>query len=271
MNAHVETSHAELVRSVSVQGLVAAREQIAQRVKEAARLLVEAEAIMEANKLHPLRHCIGNGSRYAVQADLCNGETERVGKYVDAQMWDRLLDESGLRTFMNQKRRTEWGGQIHDANVPEFTPENITATFVQIHDSRGDMVVEGVTDVYRRLSWNYKTNNPHKLGKKIIVDYFGEQRHGYYRINHQSCSDLDDLIRVFCLVNGEPEPDHRDGIYSLTSDAKAAGKSTLETKYLKLKWYKKGTVHVEFRDPKSVAAMNRMIGKKFPNTLSAKT
>jgi len=265
MNTQMETG---LVPSVSVTNLVAVRMAIRQKIEEASALLVEVETLIEANRLDPLRYCLGEwGHGGKAEVSLCRGHTAEAHRYVDAQFWSRLLDESGLKTFMNSTRRKEWSNQINECNVPEFTPDNVASTFAEIHSQRGNMVTEGVVEIFQRLSWCYKTNNPRMFGKKIIMNYFFVTRSGWSSFHGDACNKLDDLTRVFYIVNGEPEPDHRTGTEVACDEARRAGKSTLETKYLKLRWYKKGSVHIEFKDLEGVAAMNRMIAKAFPCAL----
>jgi len=91
-------------------------------------------------------------------------------KSVDAGAWSYLMHESGLRTFMDATARKEWDEKIYAQDVPPLTVENIEATFSTLHSARGDMFERGVLAVFRSLSWNYKTNEPFKFGKRIIVD-----------------------------------------------------------------------------------------------------
>jgi hypothetical protein len=46
----------------------------------------------------------------------------------------------------------------------------ILSTFEQLHQSKGDVFERGVINVFKRLSWDYKSNSPCKFGKKIIVE-----------------------------------------------------------------------------------------------------
>ncbi|WP_289472880.1 DUF4942 domain-containing protein, partial [Klebsiella pneumoniae] len=90
-------------------------------------------------------------------------------RIIDTRGWDYLLSESALRTFMDAKAREQWNRQISEGDVPEFTVANIEATFAQLYGARGDMFERGVIECFRRLSWNYRTNQPFKFGKRIIV------------------------------------------------------------------------------------------------------
>ncbi len=150
-------------------------------------------------------------------------------------------------------------------DVPELTAANIEATFVQLYGARGDMFERGVIACFRRLSWDYKTNQPLKFGKRIIVRYLFD--HG--SPNHRVTDELDDLIRVFCVLDGKPEPDHRHGAYCLVSDARQERRTEAENDYLRLRWCKNGNGHLTFRRPDLVDQMNLILAKHHPNALAS--
>ena len=55
-------------------------------------------------------------------------------------------------------------------NFPEISEANILSTFEQLHQNIDEVFERGVINVFRGLSWNYKTNCPCKFGSKIIVN-----------------------------------------------------------------------------------------------------
>ncbi|WP_230080493.1 DUF4942 domain-containing protein, partial [Burkholderia pseudomallei] len=61
--------------------------------------------------------------------------------------------------------------QIAEGDVPELTAANIEATFTQLYGARGDMFERGVLECFRQLSWNYKSNEPFRFGRRIILKY----------------------------------------------------------------------------------------------------
>lgn len=72
-------------------------------------------------------------------------------------------------TLMSSKQHDEWDRQLSGDDMPELTLETVMATFQQLNASKLDTFEQGIIDVFRALSWDYKTNNPCKIGKKIIV------------------------------------------------------------------------------------------------------
>lgn len=262
-----------LVKSISIANLANQRVAVVARIRQALDLLSEAEQLVRAAHLGFPRLVLDNSysrrgtpvitGEYANRAD---AETAIV-RTIDTHGWNYLLSESGLRTFMDARAREQWNAQIADGNVPELSAANIEATFVQLYGTRGDMFERGVLECFRRLSWDYKTNQPFKFGNRIIVRHLFTQG----STNHRVTDELDDLIRVFCVLDGKPEPDHRHGAYRLVSDARQERRTEAENDYLHLRWFKNGNGHLTFRRPDLVGQMNLILAKHYPNALASDT
>lgn len=185
-------------------------------------------------------------------------------KAVDAALWDNLLDQSGLRTFMDAKARKEWTEQIERRETPALTQENVVATFRHLHSMRGELFERGVVQVFRHLSWDYKTNLPHRFGKRIIIRgvVTADGRPGSYSYSDK----LDDLDRAFHVLGGTPEPDHRSSIQSRLWHREPRH-APLETPYLRLATFKNGNGHITFLRPDLVDRLNTILAKHHPNAL----
>lgn len=263
----------DLVKSVSIANLANQRVAVVERVHAALDLLAEAERIAKAAHLGFPRLVLDDA--YA-----CRGRPSVTGEYakrdeaegaivrvIDVRGWSYLLSESGLRTFMDAQTREQWDRQLSEGDVPELTTANIEATFAQLYGARGDMFERGVIQCFRRLSWDYKTNRPFMFGKRIIVKHLLPDGCA----NHRVTNELDDLIRVFCVLDGKPEPDHRHGAYALVSDARQARLAEVEHAYFHLCWYKNGNGHLTFARADLVERMNCILAKHYPNALAAET
>lgn len=124
------------------------------------------------------------------------------------------------------------------------------------------MFERGVLQCFRRLSWDYKTNQPFKFGKRIIVRRLLTSGSPNFHVTNE----LDDLIRVFSILDGKPEPDHRNGAYYLVSDAR---RSEAEHDYFSLRWFKNGNGHLTFKRADLVNQMNKILAKHYPNALAS--
>lgn len=263
----------DLVKSASVAHLANQRIGVVERVRRALILLSEAEQLANAAHLGFPRlvldesyACRGKPTVTGECADRADAESAIV-RIIDRHGWNYLLSESGLRTFMDARAREQWSAQIAKGYVPELTAANIESTFDQLYRSRLDMFERGVLECFKRLSWSYKTNQPFKFGKRIIVRYL-------FRDGCPNCrvtDELDDLIRVFCLLDGKPEPDHRHGTHVLVSDAKRERHTETENAYFHLRWPKNGNGHLTFKRPDLVNNLNMILAKHYPNALAAQT
>lgn len=208
-----------LVPSVQMDTLLAQREQILAFVRQALDLLVSADRLAveagfgshwqglaeQIEGTRYSRYCATDPDSTDHDANHAPELAELYAKDLDAGGWDYLLRASGLRSFMDSTAREQWGKTIHEKKAPPFTLDNITATFQTLHAARADMVERGVIEVFRGLSWHYKTNQPVRFGKRLIVSYVRSYQ-------CRSTDRLDDLMRALCLFDDQPEPNHRNGI-----------------------------------------------------------
>lgn len=274
VNAEGEAGHEQLpIPSLSITNLLQQRDAILTLVQEAVEKLTQAYTIAEAAQLgfpdvtisreyrgHGL-HMIGP---YANPVSIL----ETVRACVDAGGWDRLIKDSGLRSLMSAAKRKEMEEAIHTKTVPALTREAITTTFKTLHESRAEMFEQGVIECFQRLSWHYKTNQPQKFGKRIVISYLTSYGGG----NFPQCDQLDDLLRVFYVCDGKPEADHRRSTYHLISEAMRATDiwpKLAANDYFSVRLYKNQSGHVTFLRPDLVTWLNRIIAKHYPAALAA--
>lgn len=183
---------------------------------------------------------------------------------VDAALWDHLLEKSGLRSFMDATARKDWDDQIEKRQTPALTPENVRSTFQALHARRGEFFDRGVIAVFRSLCWDYKTNRPHKFGKRVVIRHLLSQWGGPAG---RASDGLDDLLRVFHVLDGKPEPDHRSSIGSRLWDLHRDGTREIVTSYVRIRTFKNGNGHVTFTRPDLVDQLNRILAKHYPDAL----
>lgn len=257
----------DLIPSVSITALLQARDAMLDRFEQARALLIEANQIGAQFDLGQIESIL-NGSGYGRDRRLIDDDApQEFRRRLDAAGWRMLMDRSGMVALMDSQARDEWRRQLDDGarswrdepSIPELTADNIAATFGDLHGQRQAMFERGVVEVFRGLSWNYKTNSPVKIGKRIIVGIGSWSHHN----NH-----LDDLDRVLHVLDGRPQPDHRSSLGAQTSSARLRdARAAIETDYLRLQCHKKGTGHVTFKRPDLVDAMNRIIAGQYPGAL----
>lgn len=256
-----------LIPSVSVDAIIERRNAAAERIREMHRLYLEARSVVASlvgddSLTLTYRMALQNPSTHAYFE--AEDGAERLIRSLDASMWDHLLDKSGLRSFMDATAREQWTKAIDNCDVPEFNRANIEATFQQLHGARGEMFERGVLALFRRLSWDYKTNSPVRFGKRIIRRLSSTT---WSYLCPSDCDWLDDLIRVFSVLDGKPEPDHRQGAFTRLHAAGFPRGGVVDLGYLTVKGHKNGNAHITFARPDLVDQMNRIIAKHHPGAL----
>lgn len=258
-----------LVPSVSLERIVSQREAIAARLTAAHEGLRAAAELCEAMQLDvgcALELRTYSGSRSFNDPD---GLTHTL-RVLDGKIWSYLLEQSGLRSFLDATAREQWRKALETDEVPEVTQANIEATFAALYSSRGDMFERGIVELFRNLSWDYKTNSPVKLGRKLVlrhvVDGLGG-RWDWATPSFTGCDRLDDLIRVMSILDNKPEPDHRLGAYHCLKAAGFPQAGQVDLNYFTLRGYKNGNGHLSFVRADLVDAMNKIIARHYPNAL----
>lgn len=188
-------------------------------------------------------------------------------KGIDAQAWDQLFSRSGLRSFMDREAREVWDKQIYAHNTPEFTSDNVRETFRDLYKDRERLWRRGLVNVFRSLSRRYVANNVWSIGKKLIVHCVFD-RPPFSSLSHTAFDSLDDLLRVFCLMDGKPEPDHRNNLYHLARKQLAAGSNKVQSPYLDVILYRVArTAHVSITRLDLQDRVNKVLAEEFANAL----
>jgi len=255
----------ELVPSVDIDRMLQAREDIAQRLEQLRQLMGEIEQLTTAHKFGPVELGLrGRGGNWNVFA------TDDAMKSVDRGAWQELMHRSGLRTFMDGTARTQWDDSLERGEFPELSLDAVRGTFDKVHGDRRMMIVRGVEHLFRRLSWDHKSNSHVAFKPKFIINYMADC---WGFIAHAACDDLDSLERVLHLRRGLAEPDHRQGVWHTVNDARKSedGCMRAETPHLRIQWFKKGTGHVWFKDEADVEWLNRCMAKSSPDQIGTET
>lgn len=267
----------DIVPSVSITNLVNQREAVLERIERIFDLIHETQAIANSAGVGMPTFDLELGSyndRLRVNGSVAT-ERDQLAKaaqhIVDATAWQYLMTESGMRSLMDAQARKDWDKSIIEHKFPELTVTNIRATFEALHASRSDIFERGVINCFKSLSWCYRTHNPFRFGKRIIVRYLRhtyrakDMRH-FGSFNYEACNKLDDLVRVFSILDGKPEPDYRHAVRAkLDETEKTTHCADLE--YFSIKWFYNGNGHVTFKRLDLVEKLNEIIARHYPGAL----
>ncbi|ELN9579546.1 DUF4942 domain-containing protein [Cronobacter sakazakii] len=272
----VITEHTELINSTSIERIVTGR--------DAALLQIE-QLIQQLNAISQLTAGIGGGNA----ADWAMKQGHRydcwlmekpekampaITRNVDRSLWRDLMLKSDMLSLMDAQARDQWYQNLEDGDLPAISEANILSTFEQLHHSKTEVFERGIINVFKGLSWDYKTNSPCYFGKKIIIsNLVTHNRWGYNLTWGFRRDQLADLERMLFLLDGKAIPDNRANIsINLMNHIRDnPGKDVYDDSYFSIRYFQKGTAHLTFKRPDLVEKMNDIIAKHYPDQLPAST
>lgn len=265
----------EVIPSVAIDRIIALRESGLKQFTEALALLSSARRLFldacNVKSLYGYDICVKDAINWESQPQRAQ---EAIRKTIDGKIWHRLMLETGMYTLMSTRQRDEWDRQVSGENMPEITLDTVLATFNQLHASKNDTFEQGVIDLFKSLSWDYKTNSPCRFGKKIIVSRLMESfSSGRNYLGTPGRSMLDDLTKVFYLLEGRNVPDHRvsEGAkFGEYFEREGFSGAFYEAEYFSMRYYMKGTAHITFKRPELVDRINDIVARHFPDMLPSR-
>lgn len=276
-----------LIPSISIDALLAARDAGQAALRECRRLLDEADEQLKVFgiSLPPVSVEFSSYDRANIQDRTLVHEIERE---VDRHVWLRLFQATNIDTLMDHKTRAELFEKLERRSsryghrrgereeLPELTRENIAATIGAVHAQQGEFFDKCIEAVYRSLSWEHKTNEPTRIGEKLIVTgVIDTWARALPRstVNLRHHESLHDLERVLCLLDGLPPSVHGVGLRSLgeipygewVDVPSPAGPEA--PPLMRIKVFRKGTAHVRITKQKHVDEMNLRMARRFPGAI----
>lgn len=268
------------IPSISVEALIAARDRMLDVLSRFDRELAEASTALGRFDVFPPRTTV-----YFVSSEFERhlGDTRDARRTVgllaediDRAVWDALFRLSNVGDLMDRKTREDFERSLRTryangerTKVPPLTPESIESTIQGLAARASEFFSKAVEHVFRRLSWDYKTNAPYRMGERMIVSsaisWHSTPSAGKW--DRIACDALEDLERCLCIVDGAPLPTHETGVRSLREieigkwfEVPPTGGRLL----LRAKLYKNRNAHVQLVERETVDALNRIVAGMHP-------
>jgi hypothetical protein len=271
----VLTGHTDVICSTSIERIVTGRNAALTRIES---------LIRELDDISILTRDIGGGT--AQEWGMREGHrydcwfTEKpdkamkaITRNIDRRIWRDLMNKSGMQSLMDAQARDEWHKSLEKDDIPAISEDNILSTFEQLHKSKGEVFERGVINVFKGLSWDYKTNNPCYFGKKIIVNNLVKYDKWGYSLSWGLRRDqLADLERMLFLLDGKTIPDNRHDVTIRLMDfiRDNPRQQVFGDDLFTIRFFQKGSGHITFKRMDLVEKMNDIIANHYPGMLAAK-
>lgn len=186
------------------------------------------------------------------------------------ESWRKVFERAEFHRWLDKKQTGSFLRDVEkSADVP-FTKENVKGTLENVFLQRGKLFEQSVANVFDELTRYFKGNTNHdegwksndsyKVNKKLVFPYgctFEDRWGGYFTLSYSS-SRIDiyqDLDRVLCVLAGEDLEKCRTIRVALEEAFRSLGRGVMapfhnatESRFFDIRFFKKGTVHLVFKD-----------------------
>lgn len=273
--AEILTDHNELICSTSIERIVTGRNAALGQIEMLIQKLDEISRLTSSIGGNVANHwAMRQGHSYDCWLmQPVNKAMPVITRNIDRSIWRDLMLKSGMLTLMDAEARNQWAKNLEEGDLPAITEANILSTFEQLHHNKQDVFERGIINIFKGLSWDYKTNNPCYFGKKIIVNNLVKHDRWGYSLNWGWRRDqLTDLERMLYLLDGKTIPDNRHDVSIRFMDFVRDNphQQVFEDDLFTIRYFQKGSGHIMFKRLDLVEKMNDIVAKHFPGMLPAK-
>lgn len=200
-------------------------------------------------------------------------QVNKLNKNLRRDYWDKAVNLPEISEKLTSKNRHRFHSEIEKYSNLEFTANNVRSFAINLIGSYEQTLIDAVVNLFDDLTSKYsywsdydsnrlhfsswKTNEAFKVAKKIIIPChsgYSNPFYGYsnqYQLDWQVKAKLNDIDKVMNYIGG-----HKD-YFSISEAIEGfmrranAGEETFEihsTFFKKISFYKKGTLHLTFKD-----------------------
>jgi hypothetical protein len=179
--------------------------------------------------------------------------------------WKSVVGQTSLKNYMTAKVSRDFQDWCNEQGSMPFTERNIQNLIELLFLNQNTILERCVVDAFElmtryhsenRVHWEgWQTNDAYKVNRKVIMPNFCElsYRSTLYVRNTQT---LDDIDRGLCLVTGQKFENIKSSSSALKAGCDrpfgsgALTDNVVESEFFKIKFFKKGTIHLYFKDEK---------------------
>lgn len=203
----------------------------------------------------------------------------RFVEAVRLKYWTALFKDERFTKAMSNDMLNEYTANIRDLKDYEFSYYNIKELQIQFCSNLINSIEKTIVDLFDKLSHQYAynsefgnnihyyngwcTNKAYYVNKKVILPYYCFNRiWNKMEFDYRKVQDLSDMEKAFDYLAGTPGAG--SSFANILNHANSTGNfKNVECKYFTLTAYKKGTLHITFKDEELLKKLNIFAGKHY--------
>ncbi|MBX0320314.1 DUF4942 domain-containing protein [Shouchella clausii] len=259
------------------------KHEVQKRLDDISRLIAEYEqAVKLIREAYQSQKCksefmdyiskMNDGKLYTPYDNSALDYEEEIQK-LRLTYWGLILRTDKFMKMLTAEAREKLNRQLDSASDLEINATNVHMLLHAMAANSSEMLVSSVVSMFKKITsysrreyssnihyydgWN--TNESFKIGKKIIYPFFtafgdwdmGVRDSSFKSVDYRIKEFIYDLLKAF-------EPFRK-----VNYEFDMRGKGEFENDILHLKIFKKGTIHVWFKDLDTLNKINYVCGRKF--------
>lgn len=195
--------------------------------------------------------------------------------------WLETMKLDEVKKRLTSKKREELAKELDEFRHMDFTESNVRQLIINLLAKFPMMIDEAIDYLFEELTkhalrdnrWRsneyeanihyynaWKTNTAYKINKKVILPFYIGWS-GIYSLSWEQEKFFDDMDLVMSYLEGTNEyPSTGKVVKHYLQDLKIT--RDIDTKYFKVSVFKKGTMHITFKDEDLLRRFNIHVGKK---------
>ncbi len=191
-----------------------------------------------------------------------SSDEEAIRASLSAEYWGSLISKTDILDFMTQSARSEWQENIDKKNTPPFDRTQVISTLQHLTLQRSRFFAEMVDEVFKNLSCTHITNRPEGFSKRMIFMTYSYS-------SYDKWGAIATLRYIIAKLIGRDLKGQRHALNNVDTILPADGKwREFDAGTIKIRRYKKGTVHVEVH-PDLAWRLNAILSTLYPNQIPA--
>ncbi len=176
------------------------------------------------------------------------------------EIWQVVMDKINIQQFMTSSVRENFDKFRTTQGAVDFTRENVAQLIELLYENKGSILDKAVVDVFDLCTMchkenrchveGWKTNDKWKVNRKIILpNIITIGYNGHYSVSHYGghYRKFEDIDKVMCYLSGK-HFSQIDRIDAGIQRYEVGRTEKLATEFFWIRCFKKGTIHLEFKD-----------------------
>jgi hypothetical protein len=253
----------ELIQHQRLTAIISQYESAQREVRRAFDLMISAK--------HRLESVFGDGHNYyhhifdgQINDFALGDDAKRAEQRIRRNGWSYIAKLTELHRYMSVATAKKFGEQIEKGDLPELTEKNVYDMLTYNAQRIPELTTEAIKEAFRILRparSTYKTNKKYEIGKKVILSRWIKADQFGVSVNYYCSDEMRSLDNAFALLDGAGVPKYPNNLECIIQDAMTRREWQAETPYFKLKWYKAGTLHLEFKRLDLLEKLNAIGGE----------